>query len=272
MVCAPTFRSTAALEAGPDPACPGGVPSLPVAVASLATWLGSVQMPAADPHAKPWCAPEIEALPGDVCYLPGEVEKEKSGRRTLVIFLHGAVAKNTTWQWNHMRGMTKLAKGDNVDILFPRSPKSSVGYVWPGSVEAQEKVEQGLFDEWMNAKRLLEQRASKKYDEVFVMGFSSGAYFVSSLAMRGRLDVDGYATMAGGQGGPSRPTPVEHFAPVYVGVCSKDEGSAAHSRAFAGALSMAGIPRAVGEVPVGHGLSHVHFNSALHYLRHQKKH
>jgi hypothetical protein len=34
---------------------------------------------------------------------------------------------------------------------------------------------------------------------------------------------------------------------------------------------MAGIPRAVGEQPVGHGLSHVHFNSALAYLRHMQK-
>jgi predicted esterase len=251
------------------------VPSLTVAVASLAGWLGAIQAPqaqAVDPHAKPWCAPEIESLPGDVCYLDGDVASEKNHRRTLVVFLHGAVAKNTTWQWNHMRGMVKLAKGDHVDILFPRSPKSDVGFVWPGSVESQEKVEQGLVDQWINAKHVLESRAGKKYDEVFVMGFSSGAYFVSSLAMRGRLDVDGYAAFAGGQGLPSRPAPVEHFAPVYVGVCSKDEGSAGHSRAFAGALSAAGIPRAVGEQPVGHGLSHVHFNSALAYLRHMKKH
>lgn len=251
------------------------MPLLTVAVASLAGALGAIQVPAADApantNAKPWCAPEIESLPGDVCYLDGDVAHEKNGRRTLVIFLHGAVAKNTTWQWNHMRGMTKLAKGDHVDILFPRSPKSEVGFVWPGSVESQEKVEQGLFDQWLNAKKILEGRGGKKYDEVFVMGFSSGAYFVSSLAMRGRLDVDGYATMAGGQGLPARQAPVEHFAPVYVGVCSKDEGSASHSRAFAGALSMAGIPRAVGEQPVGHGLSHVHFNSALAYLRHMKK-
>lgn len=251
------------------------MPSLTVAVASLAGWLGAIQAPVqappVDPHAKPWCAPEIESLPGDVCFLDGDVANEKHHRRTLVVFLHGAVAKNTTWQWNHMRGMQKLAKGDHVDILFPRSPKSDVGFVWPGSIEAQEKVEQGLFDQWANARQVLERRSGKKYDEVFVMGFSSGAYFVSSLAMRGRLDVDGYATMAGGQGLPARPQPIERFAPVYVGVCSRDEGSASHSRAFAGALSMAGIPRAVGEQPVGHGLSHVHFNSALAYLRHMKK-
>lgn len=213
----------------------------------------------------PWCAPGIEALPGDVCHLDGEIAQGQ--RRTLVIFLHGAVAKNTTWQWNHMRGLDRLAKGNHVDVLFPRSPVAEVGYVWPGSLSAQEAVEQALFDEWMNAKKMLEAR-SGRYDEVFVMGFSSGAYFVSSLATRGRLDVDGYAVFAGGQAMGQRATPVSRWSPVFVGVCSQDEGSAAHSRAFGGALAAAGIPRAVMEQPVGHGLSHVHFGSALRYLRH----
>src|SRR5690554_2689321 len=57
---------------------------------------------------QPWCAPEIETLPGEICYLDGG---RKESRRTLVIFLHGAVAKNTTWSWNHERGLLRLAKG-----------------------------------------------------------------------------------------------------------------------------------------------------------------
>ncbi len=221
-------------------------------------------IPSAAKEPAPWCAPGIEALPGDVCYLDGETSQ--GPRRTLVVFLHGAVAKGTTWQWNHMRGLARLAKGNHVDVLFPRSPPADVGYVWPGSLRAQEVVEQALIDEWTNAKRVLEQRAGR-YDEVFVMGFSSGAYFVSSLATRGRMDVDGYAVFAGGQAMGPRATPVERWSPVFVGVCSQDEGSAGHSRAFGAALAAYGIPRAVMEQPVGHGLSHVHFGSALRYLR-----
>lgn len=231
---------------------------------ALATVLLSPATSAAKEPAS-WCAPGIESLAGDVCYLDGAVPQGQ--RRTLVIFLHGAVAKNTTWQWNHMRGLDRLAKGNHVDVIFPRSPLADVGYVWPGSLQAQEAVEQALFDEWMNAKRVLEQRGGH-YDEVFVMGFSSGAYFVSSLATRGRLDVDGYAVFAGGQAMGQRATPVQRWSPVFVGVCGQDEGSAAHSRSFGAALAAAGIPRAVVEQPVGHGLSHVHFNSALRYLRH----
>src|SRR5512140_1721370 len=76
---------------------------------------------------QPWCAPEIEALPNDVCYLDGGRSAE---RRTLVIFLHGAVARNTQWSWNHERGILNLAKGNKVEIIFPRSPETEPGYVW----------------------------------------------------------------------------------------------------------------------------------------------
>ncbi len=213
----------------------------------------------------PWCAPEVEALPGDVCYLDGNSKAQ--ARRTLVIFLHGAIAKNTSWSQNHERMLLRLAKATGIEVLFPQSPLTAVGYVWPGAVEKQESVEKDLIDGWMAAKRLVEKRDTRPFDDVFVMGFSSGAYFASSLAMRGRLDVDGYAVFAGGQPMGARATPVERFSPVFVGVCANDSTTAAHSRAFAGSLAAAGIPRAVREQRVGHGLDHVHFTSALAYLR-----
>ncbi|HVH41749.1 MAG TPA: hypothetical protein VM925_05380 [Labilithrix sp.] len=216
-----------------------------------------------------WCAPEIEALPGDACFLDGGARN--APRHTLVIFLHGAIAKNTTWSWNHERMLLRLAKATKVDVVFPRSPQTDAGFVWPGSRDAQDRVEQELIDGWMTAKHALEERNAQPFDDVFVMGFSSGAYFASSLAMRGRADVDGYAVFAGGQPMAASPSPVEHFSPVFVGVCADDTTTAAHSRAFAGSLAAAGIPRAVSEQHVGHGLDHVHFTSALAYLRSKNK-
>jgi predicted esterase len=217
----------------------------------------------------PWCAPEVEALPGDVCYLDGDTKGQS--RRTLVIFLHGLIAKNTNWSQNHERQILRLAKATHIEVLFPRSPLTEMGYVWPGTQKAQDAVEQELIDGWMAAKRLLEKRDGRAFDDVFIMGFSSGAYFASSLAMRGRVDVDGYAVFAGGQPMGGRATPVERFSPVFVGVCAADDTTAAHSRAFAGSLTAAGIPRAVNEQQVGHGLDHVHFTSALAYLRNKNK-
>jgi predicted esterase len=235
-------------------------------LALLAPATSEAKEPAAKPSGpQPWCAPEVETLPGDVCYLDGG---RTEARRTLVIFLHGAIAKNTTWSWNHERGLVRLAKGHHVEVIFPRSPLTEPGYVWPGTLQAQQQVEQQLIDQWMEAKRVLEKRDGRPFDEVFVMGFSSGAYFTSSLAMRGRLDVDGYAVFAGGQPMAAPASPVERRSPVFVGVCTEDPTTVAHSRAFAASLTSAGIPRAVNEQPVGHGLSHVHFSSALAYLRH----
>jgi predicted esterase len=245
-------------------------------LAALTLGLGIVASPARS-HAAPtkatgptpWCAPEVEALPGDVCYLDGNSKAQ--ARRTLVIFLHGAIAKNTNWSQNHERMILRLAKATGVEVLFPKSPLTNVGYVWPGAVEKQQAVEQELIDGWMAAKNLVEKRDARPFDDVFVMGFSSGAYFASSLAMRGRLDVDGYAVFAGGQPMPAAPSPVVRFSPVFIGVCADDTTTAAHSRAFAGSLTAAGIPRAVNEQHVGHGLDHVHFTSALAYLRNRNK-
>src|SRR5690348_15057852 len=44
----------------------------------------------------PWCAEELETLPNGLCYINGG---QKEGRRTLVVFLHGAIAKDVDWQW-----------------------------------------------------------------------------------------------------------------------------------------------------------------------------
>jgi predicted esterase len=220
----------------------------------------------------PFCAPEIEALgpDGDVCYLDGTAGRAaEASRRTLVVFLHGAIARNTTWSWNHERGLLRLARGARVEVLFPRSPETAPGFVWPGHAEPD--VERAILDRWSAAKKELEDRGGRPFDEVFVMGFSSGAYFASTLAMRGRADVDGYAVFAGGQPGVRPPAPAFRFAPVFVGVCADDPTSAAHSRAFAGSLAAAGIPRTVDEEHVGHGLSHVHFYRALAYLRRMKE-
>jgi predicted esterase len=220
------------------------------------------------PNPHPWCASEFESLDNEVCYIDG---RRDGSRKTLVVWLHGVIPPGTNWSHNHQRMLARVAKSTNIEMLFPRGELGSTLYAWPGTAAAQAKSEQALSDQWMTAKRALEKRDGRKFDEVFVFGFSSGAYFASSLAMRGRLDVDGYATFAGGQAQPVAPTPVEHFAPVFVGVCAKDSTTATHSRAFAHSLAAAGIPRMVNEQAVGHDLSGAHFIQALSFLRSKMK-
>jgi predicted esterase len=212
-----------------------------------------------------WCGKESEALPGDVCYVDGR--GAAGGRRTLVIWMHGVIAKNTTWSWNHQHMLRRMARQHGIELLFPRGMEGDSLYAWPGTLQAQEKNEQALIDEWQKAKTVLEDREGRTFEEVFVFGFSSGAYFASSLAMRGRVDVDGYAVFAGGQPMAAKSAPAPHFAPVFVGVCANDKTTASHSRAFARSLAGAGIARMVSEQSVGHDVSDVHFAQALTYLR-----
>jgi predicted esterase len=220
--------------------------------------------------AKGWCASEYDALPNDVCHIDGRKAKD-GAHRTLVIWLHGVIPTGSSWSHNHQRMLARVAQYNEVEVLFPKGLPADGVYGWPGTLDSQEKNEQALIDQWMAAKTLLEQREKKAFDEVYVFGFSSGAYFASSLAMRGRVAVDGYAVFAGGQPMPARTTPVEKFSPTFVGVCADDKTTANHSRAFAGSLAAAGIPRMVSEQHVGHGLSEVHFAQALSFLHGKAK-
>lgn len=215
----------------------------------------------------PWCAEELEALPNGLCYINGG---QTEGRRTLVIFLHGAIAKDVDWQWLQERALTRQAKQSHFEAVFARAPLGPSGYVWPGTVAAQETSEQGLIDGWSAARRFLEDRNGKAYDDVFLMGFSSGAYFVSSLALRGRVKFDGFATFAGGAGGQAA-AEIPLKAPVYVGVCADDRQTANHSRAFGGALAARGWPNRVDEQKVGHMFSDIHVAHAVTYLRNARK-
>lgn len=224
-----------------------------------------------------WCAPEVEALSGDTCYIDGRGKQAPEGqKRTLVIFLHGAIAKHTDWSWTQERALLRQAKAAGFEAIFPRAPDNGVGYAWPGGADGQKRYEDELIAGWKESVRALEQKSSARYDEVFVMGFSSGAYYVSSLALRGRLDgsrahgvafrADGYATFAGGSIGANK-NPAAPKVPVYVGICGADRQTAPHSRGFAGELATRGFPSRAEEHHVGHMFADPHVLRAVKFLR-----
>ncbi len=243
-----------------------------LAVASVAdadtTAKSKVQRSAKATGPLPWCAEELETLPNGLCHIDGG--RRDDGRRTLVIFLHGMIAKDVDWQWLQERALTRQAKQSKFEAVFARAPLTPGGFVWPGTVSSQETSEQDLIDGWNEARAFLEKRNGKPYDDVFLMGFSSGAYFVSALALRGRVKFDGYAVFAGGAGGLAS-AEVTTKAPVYVGVCADDKQTANHSRSFGGVLAARGWPNRVDEQRVGHMFSDVHVAHAVTYLRNAHK-
>ena len=220
---------------------------------------------AAEPPA--WCAPETETLPSAVCHFdPGG----QQDRRTLVVFLHGVVPKSSTWQWTQQRAIIREAKQFHFEAIMPRAlpvgPDGAAGFAWPGSAGRDPSIEQDLIDQWTNAQHILETRAGKPFDEVFVVGFSSGAYFATSLAVRDRLKASGYVVLAGGAASKMG-SDVDHKVPIFIGVSARDNATAPGARALGAMLTAHDWPHKVDEQPVGHMVSDLHVAHALTYLR-----
>jgi predicted esterase len=229
--------------------------ALAVAIASALLLPALLPRPAAGgaapaPDEKPWCAPEVVPLSDHVCFYEGGASA--SGRRTLVVYLHGMLATNPGFQYVQQRALANEAKALGFTVLFPTSPLVEGGYYWPTSRPAQEAQEPAILAGIEAARAALAARVGHPFDETFVVGFSSGAYYASSLVMRGALDVDGYIVLAGAASWARPRDAGVKRAPVFVGVSATDGQTADHSRAFAGTLAALRWPYRVEERHVGH--------------------
>jgi len=243
-------------------------------VAHVAAAEGPAARPAEDRSAaKPWCAPEVSELSDHVCTFDGGPTAE--GRRTLVVYLHGAYATSPGFAYLQQRAMALHAKRHSFTVLLPTSPRTAGGFVWPTSQAAREEQEAKILAGLKRSRAELEKRHGK-FDETFVIGFSSGAYYSSSLALRGALDVDGYLVLAGGAAW-ARPPQVgpdavaTRRAPVFVGVSAADAQTRDHSRAFAGTLAELKWPFKVEERNAGHMVDWGFMAHGMEWLRAQKK-
>lgn len=171
--------------------------------------------------------------------------------------------------------MARAAKAFHVTVIMPQAPYAAkgpqgmgAGFAWPTGHAAQEEHEARILSELTHARRELEAKAGRPFDDVFVMGFSSGAYYAASLALRGAANVDGYGLFAGGAalGGASATT----RAPIYVGVAAKDPTTAKGSRGLSGSLAAWGWPHLTDERAIGHMFDDVFVGHALTYLRRAK--
>lgn len=221
-----------------------------------------------------WCPDGIETLPGPICaVLPDSVQQDQSP--TLVIFLHGITDVGSGWQIGLIQGMALYAKHQNFALLAPRAPRQPPAkgkadmYAWRTSTLSP-GGEDAMLDSWMAAKTALEARTGHPFKQVFVMGFSSGAYYASSLALRGRLAVDGYASFAGGSAPYSRSmiAHVKPRVPIFVGYGLRDRAGSRDASGLVRALRSARWKHRVMAVRrAGHTITTKQFTSALAYLR-----
>jgi predicted esterase len=218
-----------------------------------------------------WCAPETEMLTNGVClYVPKRAAERPT---TLVIFLHSLVGREGSWQWEQQRTMIQTADRYGFAVLMPRG-RLGLGpggkpdvWAWPTAQRTEAEVEPSLVAEWTEARASAEKRLGA-FERTFVYGFSSGAYYAASLAVRNRIDADGYALFAGGSGSKwkaANARSVKHRAPVFVAYGTKDP-SRRDPQAFAKLLKELDWPHRLDAARVGHTVTHEQLRRAFEYL------
>jgi poly(3-hydroxybutyrate) depolymerase len=218
-----------------------------------------------------WCAPELEALAAEVClYVP---KKRPESPSVLVVFLHSLVGRGSSWQWEQQRTMMQTADRHGFVVLMPRG-RLGLGpggkpdvWAWPTAQRTEAEIEPSLVAEWQTARAVAEERLGR-FERTFVYGFSSGAYYAASLALRNRIGADGYAIFAGGSGSrwkAASARSVTHRAPVFVAYGTKDP-SRRDPQAFAKLLKELDWPHRLDSARVGHTVTHDQLRRAFDYL------
>lgn len=209
-----------------------------------------------------------------MCFYSPEQESEGPTRSTLVLFLHSLVAVRSDWQWEQQRQLVAIARLHGVSVLMPRG-RAGIGpgrapdvWAWPTSRRSQDEVEEELLEEWASARAEVESRRGKRFERVLVFGFSSGAYYASSLALRDRFPADGYGVFAGGSGGRYGSyvgSQCERRAPIFVGFGTKDP---AHRdmRSLVVTLQKLGWRHRVKAERVGHVVTNAQLTAAVRFL------
>lgn len=232
-----------------------------------------------------WCAPELHSVGEANCYwlTPAAQEETtaepaRTGPRTLVIFLHGLTGDGSKWQWDRQRMYVRLAKQHHFSALMPRGRKG-IGpgrdpdvWAWPNSQRAQGEVEGEVLADLAAARAGLEKRAGK-FDRVFVFGFSAGAYYATSLMIREKIEVDGFAAFAGGSGNEYEKLlaqRVKRRVPMFVGY-GKQDPDRKRQQTLAKMLQELDWPHRVMPADVGHTVTNAQIEGALEFLSRYEK-
>jgi predicted esterase len=241
-------------------------------LASVLGFLGPVARAYASSEPR-WCAPELEDLDGEVCHAaPAQAEQAAD---TLVIFLHGVIQPGTEWQWAQQRAIARAAKSNGFEALMPRG-RRGIGprgmedwWTWPTGVRAQRAVEDALVEEWLGARKKVEERRGAPFSRMVVIGFSNGAYYAASLALRGRMAVDGYGLFAGGGSEylERQAERVKLRPPIYLGYGGRDPVAKKDARALGAMLARVGWRhKLVGRPAVGHTMTDAGLREALDFV------
>lgn len=273
----PALRTRSTPEPAPrraEPAPPATVAVAPSAPSPEAPTTGETWPPR--PLARvetDWCIAGLESLDVTTC-----VVVPSSPTRTLLIYLHGIVppGKDSPQKTNVETIVANASRRAGIVAMIPRGRKGlapkglSDWWGWPTGEASYRRYGTELATEISDKRARLETALGVRFDRVYLAGSSSGAYFVSMLALHGGLEVNGFGAMSGGARVLSPKLSELAPRPFYIGYGTYDTvGDGA--RALGKLLRASGWPVRVSEHRVGHGAKEVYLDEAFAFFDEQSK-
>ncbi len=255
----PTSVISRADASAPERAAPSFEPPTSPSGASTA-WPRAPQ-----PVASAWCGAGMPSLDQHTCYVLPE-------RRStaLVVYLHGIVPpeEKSALKSNLQKVVSSASQRAGVALILPRgiqglAPRGHDGWWgWPTGEPAYSRHVGALTRRFEEARRTLEDAVGARFSHVYLAGSSSGAYFVTLLALRGDFAADGYAALSGGSRVALNHSRKVEPRPFYVGY-GKQDSVGPGARALAELLRDRGWPVRIAAHPVGHGAREVYLDEAF---------
>lgn len=212
-----------------------------------------------------WCGAGMSALDEETCYVLPD-------RRTnaLVVYLHGIVPpeKQSALKSNLQQVLSNASRRAGVALILPRGVQGLAPrgherwWGWPTGEAAYTRHVPALTRRFEEARRKLEQAVGTTFSSVYLAGSSSGAYFVTLLALRGDFVADGYAALSGGARTKIDDSLKVATRPFYIGY-GKQDSVGAGARALGELLLSRGWPVHIAAHAVGHGSHEVYLDEAF---------
>lgn len=221
-----------------------------------------------------WCLEGWRGLDATTCYLHPESADGGDEPTELLLYLAGIVPQTpvrSPSKEHVQRVVGNVARRQRVTALLPRG-RLGIGptdakdwWAWPTSGGDYAKLAPSLLAEWAQARRALEEALGYKFKRVYLAGSSSGAYFLTMLALAGAFEADGYAATSGGAPGAGI-APAAKRAPFYVGWGEGDPSNGG-TKALATFLKAQSWPMLAAPHQTGHGAREVYLDEAIAFWR-----
>ena len=265
------------------PSAPAPLPASPAPAAPPAPAPAPAPPPA--PIATDWCIDGLTPLDEETCYLLPDPADAAASPPPLLVYLHGIVPPTATSPQKERVELAVLhaARRAGAAALIPRGVRG-IGpsgahdwWAWPTEPGAYAKYAAGMVAKWIDARKRLERIAGAPFARTYLAGSSSGAYFLTALALRGELaswgfTVSGYGAMSGGSAGGRAASALPPLrTPFYVGYGAYDESTRDGARALAALLEQAKWPTRLRSLPCGHGAREEYLDEAFAFWAREAK-